>query len=380
MNLTNSLSNTTELLVEERNHIAHLTLNRPQALNALSHTMIEEMSRLLDSWANNNNIKAIIVRGAGEKSFCAGGDIRALYEAGKKADGSEHEFFVREYALNFKMHRYLVNTGKPYIAWIDGIVMGGGMGIAQGAPIRIVGTRTKMAMPETAIGLFPDVGGSYFLSRCPGAIGLYLGLTGQTIQAADALYTGLATHHIASESAFEFDYALDELVDWSIGTVPALNEIVQKFSSVPIEPATLPPLRSMIEKHFARPKNVCAIVESLESETDSAHVDWARRTVALLKKRSPTLLEVTKRQIESAATLSLAECFRMEMDLVTRTFEQGDVVEGIRALLIDKDYAPKFKPATLAEVSMAGIDHFFASPWTAENHPLRHLSLSLSNK
>ena len=378
--LLNSLSNTAELLVEVRKHIAHLTLNRPQALNALSHTMIEEMSRLLDSWANDDNIKAIIVRGAGEKSFCAGGDIRALYEAAKKADGSEHEFFVREYELNFKIHRYLVNTGKPYIAWIDGIVMGGGMGIAQGAPIRIVGTRTKMAMPETAIGLFPDVGGSYFLSRCPGAIGLYLGLTGQTIKAADALWTGLATHHIASESAFEFDYALDELVDWSIGTVPALNEIVQKFSSVPIEPATLPPLRSMIEKHFARQKNVCAIVESLESETDSAHVDWARSMVALLKKRSPTLLEVTKRQIESAATLSLAECFRMEMDLVTHTFEQGDVVEGIRALLIDKDHAPKFKPATLAEVNMASIDHFFASPWTAENHPLRHLTLSLSNK
>jgi len=377
--LPNTLPNTSELIVDIRNHIAHLTLNRPQALNALSHTMIEEMSRLLESWANDDHIKAIIVRGAGEKSFCAGGDIRALYEAAKKADGSEHEFFVREYELNFNIHRYLVNTGKPYIAWIDGIVMGGGMGIAQGAPIRIVGTRTKMAMPETAIGLFPDVGSSYFLSRCPGAIGLYLGLTGLTIRAADALYAGLATHHIASESAFEFDYALDGLIDWSIGTVPALNEIVKKFSSVPIESAVLPPLRSMIEKHFAHHKNVSAIVDSLEHETDPAHTEWAGSTAALLKKHSPTMLEVTHRQIESAATLSLAECFRMELDLVTRTFEHGDVVEGIRALLIDKDHAPKFKPATLAEVSTTSIDHFFVSPWTAENHPLRHLSLSLAH-
>ena len=201
------------LLTEVRNNIAYLTFNRPQALNALTHDMIHEMSSLLDEWARDDNIKAIILRGAGEKAFCAGGDIRALYDAAKKGNGSQHEFFRQEYELNFNIHRYLVNTGKPIIAWIDGIVMGGGMGVAQGAPIRIVGARTKMAMPETAIGLFPDVGGSYFLSRCPGAIGLYLGLTGQMIKAADALYTGLATHHIATETAFEFDYALDSLVE-----------------------------------------------------------------------------------------------------------------------------------------------------------------------
>ena len=367
--------NPPELLVDIRNHIAHLTLNRPQALNALSHSMIDEMSRLLAGWAADPNIKAIMVRGAGEKSFCAGGDIRALYEVGKRADGSEHDFFVREYELNFAIHRYLVNTGKPYIAWIDGIIMGGGMGIAQGAPIRIVGTRTKMAMPETAIGLFPDVGGSYFLSRCPGAIGLYLGLTGQTIKAADALYAGLATHHIATEVAFEFDYALDGLIDWQLGTVPAINEIVKKFSSTPLESAALPPLRSMIEKHFAQKNDVLAIVASLETEVSPAHTEWAQHTVGLLKKRSPTMLEVTKCQIERAATLSLADCFRMEMDLVTRTFEHGDVVEGIRALLIDKDHSPKFKPATLPEVSATTVEHFFESPWPVESHPLRHLSI-----
>ena len=202
-----------EILVDVRNHIAHLTLNRPQALNAITHAMIGEMTRLLDSFANDDNIKAIVMRGAGEKSFCAGGDIRALYESGIRADGSEHEFFLHEYQLDYNIHRYLVNTGKPCIAWINGIVMGGGMGISQGAPVRIVGSRTKMAMPETVIGIFPDVGGSYFLSRCPGAIGYYLGLTGVTINAADAIYAGLATHYIATQSEFEFATALAGAID-----------------------------------------------------------------------------------------------------------------------------------------------------------------------
>jgi enoyl-CoA hydratase/carnithine racemase len=362
---------TTELLIDIRNHIAHLTLNRTQALNALTHDMIRHMSSQLKRWSTDENIHAIIVRGAGEKAFCAGGDIRELYEAGKRGDGSHHDFFREEYELNFLIHRYLADTGKPYVAWMDGIVMGGGMGIAQGAAIRIVGGRTKMAMPETIIGLFPDVGGTYFLSRCPGAIGLYLGLTGHTIKAADALYAGLATHHIASETAFEFDYALDSLVDWQRGAVPALNEIVKKFSSTPIEPATLPPLRQTIEKHFAAKKNVRDILSSLASET--ANKDWAQQTIAILQKRSPTMLEVSKRAIERAATMSLANCFHMELDLVTRTFEHGDVVEGIRAALIDKDHAPKWKPTTLADVTTESIDHFFASPWNAESHPLRNL-------
>jgi enoyl-CoA hydratase/carnithine racemase len=360
-----------DLLVDVRQHVAHLTLNRTQALNALTHEMIRNMTHLLNSWAIDDRIKAIIVRGAGEKAFCAGGDIRALYDAGKRGDGSAHNFFRDEYELNFEIHRYLATTGKPYIAWMDGVVMGGGMGISQGATIRIVGGRTKMAMPETAIGLFPDVGGTYFLSRCPGAIGLYLGLTGQTIGAADALYAGLATHHVASETAFEFDYALDSLVDWHLGTTIALHEIVKKFSSAPIAPATLPALREAIDHHFAGKRDVVAIIASLAKETRQG--EWAKKTIAFLDKRSPTMLEVTKRAIERAQTLSLADCFRMEMDLVTRTFEHGDVVEGIRALMIDKDHSPKWRPASLAEVSPETVDHFFASPWPRDQHPLKNL-------
>ena len=364
-----------ELLVDIRNHSAHLTLNRPQALNALSHGMVKAMTALLAEWAQADNVKAIMVRGAGDKAFCAGGDIRALYDTANRGDRSEQEFFREEYALNFTIHRYLAMTGKPYIAWIDGIVMGGGMGISQGAVLRVVGGRTKMAMPETAIGLFPDVGGSFFLSRCPGAVGLYLGLTGQIIRAADALYAGLATHHIASESAFEFDYALDSLVDWRAGPIAAMRDIVQKFASAPIEPGILPGLRSAIELHFGAKPDVAGIVASLESETDTSRREWATATAATLKKKSPTMLEVTKRQIDRAATMNLADCFRMEMNLITATFEHGDVVEGIRALLIEKDQAPTWRPPTLAGVSPARVNEFFRPRWDNDSHPLKHLQL-----
>ena len=364
-----------EITVDIRNHIAHLTLNRPQALNALTYGMINSMTALLDDWARDDDINAIIMRGAGEKAFCAGGDIRALYNTARQGDGSEQLFFRDEYALDFNIHRYLVNTGKPCLAWIDGIVMGGGMGISQGAVFRIVGGRTKMAMPETAIGLFPDVGGSYFLSRCPGALGLYLGLTGQVINAADALYTGLATHHIASESAFEFDYALDSMVDWGAGPIAAMRDIIQKFASAPIEPGKLADLRDPIEQHFSGKANVAAIIASLDNQTDPSRAEWTTNTAALLRKKSPTMLEVTKQQIERAATMNLAECFRMELNLVNAAFAHGDVIEGIRALLIEKDHAPKWKPPTLAEVSSAGIEDFFRPRWDSESHPLNALQL-----
>ena len=366
-----------DLVVDIRNHIAHLTLNRPKALNALTHDMIKSMAALLADWAVDDGIKAIVVRGAGDKAFCAGGDIRALYDLARRGEDYAwlQTFFGDEYQLDFNIHRYLVKTGKPYIAWIDGIVMGGGMGIAQGAAFRIVGGRTKMAMPETAIGMFPDVGGSYFLSRCPGTIGLYLGLTGQTIKAADAIYAGLASHHIASESAFEFDYALDSLIDWNAGPIAAMRDVILKFSRPPIEPATLPLMHDAIDTHFGGKASVAAIIESLKSEANPDRLAWAGRTVDTLSHKSPTMLEVAKRQIERAATMNLAECFRMEMNLIAATFEHGDVTEGIRALIIDKDQAPRWKPPTLADVSPTSVNEFFRPRWDDDAHPLKNLHI-----
>ena len=366
-----------DLVVDIRNHIAHLTLNRPRALNALTHDMITSMAALLAEWAVDDGVKAIVVRGAGDKAFCAGGDIRALYDLAQLGDHNARlqTFFRDEYQLDFDIHRYIVKTGKPYIAWIDGVVMGGGMGIAQGAAFRIVGGRTKMAMPETAIGMFPDVGGSYFLSRCPGAIGLYLGLTGLTIKAADAIYAGLASHHIASESAFEFDYALDSLIDWNAGPIAAMRDVILKFSRPPIEPATLPLMHDAIDTHFGSKASVAAIIDSLKSETHADRMSWASQTIETLSHKSPTMLEVAKQQIERAATMNLAECFRMEMNMIAATFEHGDVIEGIRALIIDKDQVPHWKPPTLADVSPTSVNEFFRPQWDDDTHPLKNLHI-----
>ena len=369
-----------ELLVEIRNHIAYLTLNRPAALNALSMDMLDGISELFSRWANDPEIKAVITLGAGEKAYCAGGDVRGLYASLTHPDGKVHdEFFKVEYALNYQMHRLLKNTGKPYIALIDGIVMGGGMGIAQGATLRIVGERTKMAMPETAIGLFPDVGGSYFLSRCPGAIGLYLGLSGVTIKAADAIYAGLADLSMSRDAQGQFFAGLDSM-KWSENALGDIVNLAKSLSTTALEPAPvlglafdLKALAPVIETHFSKQPGVIAIIDSLQNETRVEYAEWAQQTVNRLRKFSPTMLNVTKRQFETAATMTLADCFRMELNLVEQCFTQRDVVEGIRALLIDKDNAPRWNPATLGEVTPAMIDAFFAPRWTAATHPLHDL-------
>ena len=364
---------TGELQIEIRNHVAYLTLNRPAALNALTPAMLESMSELFTQWANDPNIKAVISLGAGDKAYCAGGDVRGLHASLTAADGKVHdEFFRVEYALNYQMHRFLKNSGKPYIAMIDGIVMGGGMGVAQGATLRIVGERTKMAMPETAIGLFPDVGGSFFLSRCPGAIGLYLGLTGVTIKAADAVHASLADLYMSREAQLEFFAGLNAL-QWSDNPLGDVVQMAKSLSTNAPEAAPLLALQPIIEAHFASKPSVAAIIGSLQQETRPQFSEWAQQTITRLRKHSPTLLCVAKRQIETAAAMKLADCFRMELTLIEQCFTQRDVVEGIRALLIDKDNQPRWNPATLAEVTPAMVDAFFAPKWSAAEHPLHNL-------
>jgi enoyl-CoA hydratase/carnithine racemase len=327
-----------ELLAEVRNGVASVTLNRPAALNALSLGMLQGLTQWLDAWERDPRVRMIVLRGAGDKAFCAGGDVRALHDSFKKSgpDAGYVEFFVVEYALDYRIHTY----PKTIVAVMDGIVMGGGMGIAQGAAVRIVGERTKMAMPETAIGLFPDVGGSYFLSRAPGKVGIYLGLAGPTLRAADALYAGLADLYVGPGA-------------------PA--------------PGELAPLRAAIDQHFAHDR-VDAIVASLQAEKRPELVPFAEKTLAALATRSPTMLAVTLEQLQRGATLSLAECFRMELNLVHGCFEQGDFVEGIRALIVEKDNQPRWRPGRLAEVSRNAVDAFFKPRWPPAQHPLASLS------
>ncbi len=323
----------TELKVEVRNGVATATLNRPEALNALSLGMLKGLAARLDDWEEDDRVRLVVLRGAGEKAFCAGGDIRALHDSFKAGSRVHHEFFEVEYALDYRIHTY----PKTIVALMDGIVMGGGMGISQGAKVRIVGERTRMAMPETAIGLFPDVGGSYFLSRLPGALGAYLGLVGPTLRAADAVYCGLA--------------------DVNVGT-PAAGEIEA--------------LAPAIDLHFSR-DSVPAIIASLEGEKRPEFRDWAEHTLDALSKKSPTMLAVTLEQLRRGAKLPLADCFRMELDMIHACFAQGDFIEGIRALIVEKDNRPRWRPERLSEVTESSVAAFFTPRWQGARHPLASL-------
>ncbi len=326
-----------ELLAEVRNSVASVWLNRPEALNALTFGMLEGLTRWLDGWEQDERVRKVVLHGSGPKAFCAGGDVRALYESIKSGTSLHRDFFVVEYTLDYRIHNYPKTTA----AQMNGIVMGGGMGLAQGTDIRIVGGQTRMAMPETAIGLFPDVGGSYFLSRLPGKLGLYLGLVGKTIDAAEAVYCGLA------------DVALPGVAKEGY---PALWTH-----------------RERIDHHFAG-DGVPAIIESLRGETDPAGQAWAKETLDALAKRSPTMLCVTFEQLRRARTLSLADCFRMELNLMESSIAHGDMVEGIRALLVDKDNQPRWNPPRLEDVRPADIESFFAPRWSRDQHPLAALA------
>ncbi len=364
---------TDEIIVEIRNHVAHVTFNRPQALNALTFEMLKTLRRLFDEWAQDKNIVAVVSHGSGEKAYCAGGDVRGLYNSVTGLGERVHEeFFQTEYTLNYQMHCFLKNTGKPYIAMIDGIVMGGGMGVSQGATLRIVGDRTKMAMPETKIGLFPDVGGTYFLSRATDATGLYLGLTSNMINGADAIHAKLADLYMSREAQAQFLDGLDKVV-WSDHPLADVVLLAKQFatleSDIPASPLAL--VGDALTAHFTNKLNVSAIINALNTETH--HTVWAKKIVHDLGLRSPTMMEVTKRQIEQGGKMALADSLRLEYNMMMQVFDHPDVVEGIRALAIDKDNQPKWSPASLHEVSPSMIDDFFMPRWAPQAHPLANL-------
>ena len=353
------------------NQIGCITLDRPKALNSLSLQMIRSITDALLAWRDNADIRAALMRSSSEKAFCAGGDIRFFYDVGTATPrgGSAllEDFFTEEYALNHLIHHY----PKPYIALMDGVVMGGGMGVAQAGPaarVRIVTERSRMAMPEVNIGLFPDVGGGYFLSHCPGQLGTYLGVTGDIITAADALYAGLADVFVPSSQL--------PLLTERLHAHPGrdVRAVVQEFAagfSVAIAPdsSMLAVNRAAIERHFAQ-DTVPAIVQSLAQD----EAPFARKTLAMMQKRSPLMMCVTLEQIRRSAALGVADCLRMERSMVRHCFEHGEVIEGVRALVVDKDNAPQWNPATLAEVTPDLIAGFFTSAWPPRAHPLHDLT------
>jgi enoyl-CoA hydratase/carnithine racemase len=362
--------------VERQGHAGLITLNRPKALNAMSLDMVRALKTALEAFAQDADVQVVAIRGTNKLGkpgsseslfggFCAGGDIRYFHQAALAGDNSLDDFFTEEYRLNHLIHHY----PKPFVAFMDGVVMGGGMGISQGASLRLVTEHTRMAMPETIIGLFPDVGGGYFLSRCPGHIGEYLALTGEVIAAQQALQYGLADVQI--EAAQQADL-------WAaLGTQTFANrEQIEEWLASQLGPKNTELIRpdAHIDGFFSLLR-VKHIVDALEKAKDDR---WAQKTAALLRKRSPMMLHVTLEQIRRARQMSLADDLRMERDMVHHCFHDrpgtaSETVEGIRALAVDKDYAPKWNPARIEDVKPGMADAFFVSPWAKESHPLRAL-------
>jgi enoyl-CoA hydratase len=333
-----------EILFERHGALAEITLHRPRALNALTLGMIRELSPRLRDWAEDPSVAAVLIKGAGDRAFCAGGDLRAFWDSRHGRRRQAGGFFREEYRLNRQVFRF----PKPYIAIIDGIVMGGGVGLSVHGRYRVASERTRFAMPETGIGLFPDVGGSYFLPRLPGELGLYLGLTGHRLDAADCLYCGIATHYVEAAALPVLEAALSQALGTGCASAAAAD-LLDRMSADP-GPSALAADREAIDRCFAQ-ESVEAILTALEAEGS----DWAAHTLKRLHACSPTSLKLTFRQIRTGAELDFDAAMVMEFRLSQACLAGHDFLEGVRAVVIDKDMAPVWDPASLADVNEAAV-------------------------
>ena len=364
-----------DVLFRVVNRVAIVTLNRPAALNALSHEMVRELAVLIERCRTDSEIVAVVLRGAGAKGFCAGGDVRALYGMRLRNEKNWQQFFIDEYRLDYALHTF----PKPVVALLDGITMGGGMGLGQAARLRIVTERTKIAMPETRIGFLPDVGATRFLSVMPAEVELYVGLTGVTLTGAEALRFQLVDLCVPSEWLDTFEERLLRIATADV----ASDELLRALRTVFEPPCNIVPhaglgaFTQLILRHFDRRSGVERIVATLRQDLEREHPrevrQWLQATHEALTSHSPTMLYVTRDALLRGRQMTLAECFRMELGIVTRAIEEGDFSEGVRAHLVDKDRKPRWAPATLAEVRPERVRHFLSSPWRAQAHPLADL-------
>ncbi len=319
-----------------------VTLTRPAALNAVTHRMIKALAEALQAWRDEPAVAVVVIKGEG-RAFSAGGDILAVYEAGRRG-APPVDFFADEYRLNAYINAY----PKPYVALIDGIVMGGGVGISFHGSHRVLTENAVFAMPEVGIGFFPDVGGSHLLPDLGECFGLYLGLTGKRVRWGDALWSGLATHTVEASLLAGLIERIGETGDADL----ALRE---GFRPAPGE--TDRDVLRKIARHFGQ-ASLDDVVASLKPEADTD--DFAAETMALIQSRSPTSLHVAFRQLTTGLTRDMAECMRMEFRIVNRMLVGHDFYEGIRAAIIDKGSQPQWRPASLADVEQADIDAYFA--------------------
>lgn len=337
-----------EILFNIEGSIGVITLNRPQVLNALTFDMVRQMDAQLVVWAKDPAIKAVIITGVGDKAFCAGGDIKSVAQAvksGGKERAEAGEFFRAEYTLNYRIFTF----PKPYISLINGIVMGGGKGVSAHGSHRIVTENTLFAMPEATIGFFPDVGGGYFLPRCPGQTGTYLALTSKRIKTFDTLYIGFATHFVPLARLTELRAA--------IAAAPEnLEKILKKFSSVPALISELVPHRAKIDKCFGYDR-----IEEIFAELERDASPWALETLKTLQYVSPSSLKIALRQLRLGAKMNFAGVMTMEYRLSQACIDRPDFYEGVRAALIDKDRKPRWNPPTIYKVSDAAVAACFQS-------------------
>lgn len=343
-----NVSATDEIITQKKGSVGLIRLNRPKAINSLNEAMVSGMKAGLDLFARDEDVTSVVLCGEGERGLCAGGDVRLIYEARSADEAGRTRFWREEFPLNERISNY----PKPYIALMDGIVMGGGVGISAHGRYRIVTERTRLAMPETAIGYFPDVGATWLLPKAPGEAGTWLGLTGREVGAADAIYAGLADYHIPSNR-------LPELVQILAETSLAadIGAVIGMFSVKPEPSSVLAANREVIDAAFGF-DTIEEIIAALIAMDD----DFARETLNVLQSRSPTSLKLTLRLLRAGRQSSgLIECLEREFAAGCEVLRNHDFYEGVRAALIDKDRNPKWHPDALGDVTEEYLDRYFVS-------------------
>lgn len=335
--------------MDRHNDKGIITLNRPKALNALNYHMANRLEAGLKVWDNDSQIKMVVIRSASEKAFCAGGDVKAISASGP-AGGKK--FFRQEYALN----NLIGSLSVPYVALLDGIVMGGGCGLSVHGNFRVVTEKALFAMPETAIGLFPDVGASNFLNKLPGSLGLYFGLTGQRMLGRDLFKAGIGTHFVPSDKLANLQ---EELLRIEKPDLLKIDRILRKhqeqWEDEYRKEFSLKPNIGRINSIFGKANTVEEIISGLEKDNS----EWARKHLETLAKMSPTSLKLTFEQLKRGKTMTLPECLKMEYRMACRVLDNTEFYEGVRAVLVDKDNKPKWNPSKLDEVTEAQINAYF---------------------
>jgi enoyl-CoA hydratase/carnithine racemase len=365
-----------EIAAQDGKKIGHASLNKASALNALNLEMIQLLTLQLLAWQQDPDIAVVLLDSLSDKAFCAGGDVVAMHngmlDSPAKTPASLQTFFTQEYQLDHLIHTY----SKPFLVWGHGIAMGGGVGLIAGGSHRIVTATSRFAMPEMSIGLYPDVGGSYFLNKMPAGCGLFLGLTGSFINGADALYVDLADYFIGHEVKADLVQALRQ-IHWQTESEPnhsLLTTVCQGFAADYVE--QLPSSQLKTHKHsidsVTQGQDVSVIVEQI-LQLEAADNKWLQRAQQSLKHGSPITAHLVFEQLKRGQHLSLAECLKMELVMSCVCGAFGEFQEGVRALLVDKDHQPAWRFKQPRDVPMQVIEQFFTSPWTAQQHPLQDL-------